>query len=192
MAPYYFETNEADDVLASLLHLRRCLSETKADRRAWKWVVLSLFSAIQGSIVCHAAGSTQTEVLTNRSAKTTLDWFDRSSESQGDFPDQKLAGPDTLYKRLNGSYIDIPPAGGVIKTDAEQDNSFEFIKSLRDDFNHFTPRGWLININDVKDSIPPLLRLIEAINAEGWGFRHGSPEEITAALDAIRADLMEF
>lgn len=192
MVPHYLQTSEVDDVLGSLVHLRRCLSETNADPQSWKWVVLSLFSAVQCSIVCHAAGSTQTEVLTKQSATATLNWLDGSPEVRGDFPDQKLAGPDTLYKRLNGSFTDIPPAGGVLKTDGKQDSSFLCIKSLRDDFNHFTPRGWSINIDDIKDSIPPLLELIEAIWAKGWGFRHGRPNEIKENLVAIQAELVKL
>ncbi|WP_309663456.1 hypothetical protein [Tabrizicola sp.] len=108
MISHYFETSEAEDVLGSLKHLKLSLAQTEHDAQAWKWVVLSLFSTVQGAIVCHASGTTQIECLRNDSAEQTLAWLQNLS---GPMPIEILASPDALFKRMNGTFTDFPPYG---------------------------------------------------------------------------------
>lgn len=185
----FFETSEPDDVLGSLEHFEWCLERTLTNPHEWKWVVLSLFGAVQGSIVCHAAGSTQTEVLTDESAKQMLLWLDAAPSVRGAYPTEKLAGPDTLYKRLNGTYPRMSPAGGVIRTTSAQDKAFSSLKGLRDDFNHFSPRGWLIEKELMLECIAPMLDLIETILRCGYAFRHGQTDAIHDAIQRSRKAL---
>jgi hypothetical protein len=179
----YFQTSEAEDVLGSLRHLKLCLAETEHDPQAWKWVVLSLFSAAQGAIVCHAAGTTQIECLTKDSATKVLAWLENPV---GTMPDEKLAGPDTLFKRMNGTFTDIPPCGGVIPTAPRTAKAFQRIKHLRDDFLHFRPKGWSIEKDYVKHEIATLSVLLRDIDDRGWAFRHLEPRGIVSqTIDEI-------
>lgn len=179
MASDYFETSEAEDVLGSLQHLKLSLAQTDDDPHAWKWVVLSLFNAVQGAMVCHASGSTQIECLKKHSAEQVLAWLNSLS---GPMPNEVLASPDTLFKRMNGSYADFPPYGGVIQTDAELEKSFKRVKDLRDKFLHFSPKGWSIEKVFITETVPPLLRLIGSIQACGWAFRHLDPPGVVGSI----------
>ena len=168
----YFETSEAEDVVGSLRHLKLCLAETRTDPQAWKWVVLSLFSAVQGSIVCHASGSAQIECLTKDSAMKMLAWLNDRTDAKANAPEEKLAGPSTLFKRLNGTYTDFPPSGGIIATDQATELSFSRVVGLRHDFSHFSPKGWAIEKTMITEAIPDLLKLILNIYSSGYAFRH--------------------
>ena len=179
MSEEYFTTSEAEDVLGSLAHLKLSLSQTAHDPQAWKWVVLSLFSALQGAIVCHFAGTTGTECLTKQSAAQVLRWL---RDLSGEMPSEQLAGPDTLFKRMNGTFTDIPPYGGVIQTNAETDKSFARLMQLRHDLSHFSPKGWWIDKGFITEAVPPLLKLIIEIQDRGWAFRHLEPPGIVGVL----------
>lgn len=183
----YFETNEAEDVLGSLRHLQLCLGQAAHDPQAWKWVVLSLFSAVQGSIVCHAAGTSKVQCLTDDSATKVLAWLEKRS---GPMPEEKLAGPGTLFNRMNGTYSKFPPYGGVITTSPECEQAFQRLKHLRDDLSHFSPKGWWIEKDFVKETIPPMLDLIDQIDARSWAFRHLEPHgSVSHLVQTIRTGL---
>jgi hypothetical protein len=175
----YFQTSEPEDALGSLRHLKLCLAETEHDPQAWKWVVLSLFSAVQGAIVCHLAGTTQVECLTDDSAAKTLAWL---YDCVGPQPKEKLAGPDTLFKRMNGTFTKLPPYGGVVPTSPETEAAFERLMHLRHDLSHFSPKGWSIGKDFIKDTVPPLLSLIREIDSQGWAFRHLEPPGIVGQV----------
>lgn len=183
MWPDYFETSEAEDVLGSLRHLKLCLAETNRDPHAWKWVILSLFSAVQGAIVCHASGTTQIECLTEDSAAKALAWLEKPSDVM---PDEKLAGPETLFKRMNGTYTKLSPAGGVIQTSARTARAFQRMKRFRDNLLHFRPMGWSVEKALVLEEIAPLLVLLRDIDDRGWAFRHLEPRGIVGqTIDEI-------
>ncbi len=175
----YFQTSESEDVLGSLRHLKLSLAQADLDPQAWKWVVLSLFSAVQGAIVCHASGTTQIECLKQHSAEQTLAWLRNLS---GPMPDELLASPEVLFKRMNGTFTDFPPYGGVIQTDHQTDKTFRRLKDLRDGLSHFSPKGWSIEKAFIAEAIPPLLKLIAEIQARGWAFRHLEPLGVVGCL----------
>ncbi len=180
----YFRTSEAEDVIGSLRHLKRCLDEAKHDPQAWKWVILSLFSAVQGSMVCHAAGSAQIECLKDDCATKMLAWLE---SHDGPKPEEELAGPDALFKRMNGTFGKLPPAGGVVSTSPATEEAFKRLKLLRDHLSHFSPKGWSIEKAFIEDAIPPLLSLIKEIELRGWAFRHLDPKGIVGrTIDDIQ------
>lgn len=66
---------------------------------------------------------------------------------------------------------------------------------MRDDFTHFTPKGWIIDLDYIVKNLHPCLELIEEIAVSGWAFRHTNKELISAeirkakqTLDDIRPD----
>ena len=78
----YVRTDERQDVLASLDHCARCLAETEHSDGAWKWVILSLHSALQGAMVCHLSGTAEAGALTPTCARKWFEWHacDRRDE----------------------------------------------------------------------------------------------------------------
>lgn len=79
----YVEFDECQDVLASLDQCVMCLEQTERSNGAWKWVILSLHSALQGAMVCHLSGTAQVGALTSRCATKWHEWYelDRRGET---------------------------------------------------------------------------------------------------------------
>ena len=71
----YVRTDECQDVLVSLEHCALSLRQARQSDRAWKWVILSLHSALQGAMVCHLSGTAQLGALTKKRAEEWLEWY---------------------------------------------------------------------------------------------------------------------
>ena len=68
----FIHTDESQDVLISLNHCFESLRRVRESPGEWKWVILSLHSAVQGAMVCHLSGTAGVGALTSESAKRTL------------------------------------------------------------------------------------------------------------------------
>ena len=86
----YVRTDECQDVLASLEQCAFSLAQVRRSERAWKWVILSLHSALQGAMVCHLSGTEQLGALRGDDAKRWREWNNNSiqggDENAGDPP----------------------------------------------------------------------------------------------------------
>jgi len=188
MSESWIETDEADDVVASLSVCALCLREIHEQPELWKWVIVSAHSALQGAIVCHLSGTAQIGALEDKSITARQDWHERDRrgeivrrEVEGEIhianprdnpPDPRLASPDVLFLRLRRADKRRERAGGEIKVCASEARSFRKLNSLRREFAHFTPKGWSIEISGLPLIVSHMMNLIERISEDYWPFRH--------------------
>ena len=190
----FVHTDERLDVLASLEQCALSLIETKRSDCAWKWAVLSLHSALQGAMICHLSGTAQVGALTERSAARWHDWhekdrrgeIDRVEDGAGEFgipsrrikhPSDKLledyvASARELFKRLTSVPSRLESAGGPIVVTSKHRKSFRRLHDLRNAFTHFSPKGWSIEVELIRDAMRDVLDVIERIEQDDWPFRH--------------------
>ena len=183
----YIRTDERLDVLASLESCADNLARTRESDRAWKWVVLSLHSALQGAMVCHLSGGLQIGALTDKCAAAWLKWFhERNPDEKA--PRKYLASAPQLLKRLTGStrQYDID-CGGIVEVGESQKKSFESLHALRNEFTHLPPQHWSIEIELIRESAKGVLDILESIASDPGPFRH--MEEIE--LSALQARIAE-
>ena len=196
----FVHTDERQDVLASLEHFATSLAEVKQSDGAWKWVVLSLHSALQGAMVCHLSGTEQIGALTPKCAEKWIEWHERDrrgeihyiKEGLDEFgvpvrrpktrrdqpPRDRVANAKELFRRLSSQSKRIEPGcGKIIKITSEQEKSFERLHDLRNNFTHFSPKGWSIEIQLIEGVIPDILDIIAHIADDWWPFRHMSDDE---------------
>ena len=196
----YVQTDERQDVLASLEHCAMCLADTERSDGAWKWVVLSLHSALQGAMVCHLSGTAEVGALTSACARQWSEWHERDRHGEIEYiddgvdelslpvrlprsprdrpPSDRVASAAELFKRLGSESERIESGcGRIIEITAAQRKSFERLHDLRNGFTHFSPRGWSIELQLIEDVVPDMLDVIAQIADDWWPFRHMSPEE---------------
>jgi hypothetical protein len=114
-----------------------------ADPYRWKWAIIALHSGLQGIMVLALQGSHGLHVLRAKDAKR---WMD-AHEGGGPYPDDlKLDDFLSLYKKIKGDkmlkYIDsrkFIPKG-------TQGSSVKLLNQLRNEFVHFTPRVWALDL----------------------------------------------
>lgn len=197
----YINFDERTDVIASLHLCLMCLRNLSDEPALWKWAILSLHSALQGAMVCHLSGSANIGALSDRSATAILEWHERDRRGeikkiddgiddvlglrkirfatrQDNPPIEQLADPLTLFKRLyNGNKRYEGGAGNVLEIADSQRASFHRLHKLRNDFAHFTPKGWSIELAGLPSIFLDIVEVIDNISADDWPFRNMEPPE---------------
>ena len=170
----WIETDECRDILGSLEQCALSLHQTRQSKPAWKWVVLSLHNALQGAMVCHLSGTAGLGALSERSCKDWLEWHERDRHGElEDFPPRDfVAGAPDLFKRLGNESSRIENGcGRVIAISDMQEKSFKRLHSLRNEFVHFSPKGWSIERKYISEIICDILDVICLILDDDWPFR---------------------
>ena len=57
--------------------------------------------------------------------------------------------------------------------------SFRRLHDLRNNFTHFSPKGWSIEVEFIQDVMRDVLDIIEQIEQDDWPFRHMEGEDRT-------------
>ena len=209
----YIHTDECLDVLASLEHCVLSMKQAQTSNRAWKWVVLSFHSALQGAMVCHLSGTAQLGALDQRTAAQWLRWHDsdrlgenrRVQQGVDEFgtpterierkkdqpPRDFVANASELFDRLSSQSKRIEAGcGGVIHITREQRIAFKRLHELRNQLSHFSPKGWSIELKLISESIYALLDVLCLILDDHWPFRHMSSahkRDLSGRIEEIRS-----
>ena len=142
----YARFDEIENVLSSLDLLAELAPIVKKRRVFWKWIIIAAHDAVQGALVCSIADLTGTSVLDKKSAKKMLDWLDDTSKK---YPGEWMADFTTLLQR---AAIDMAPS---------EAKDIRRLHSFRNDFAHFTPKSWSIEIAGLPRIVGVALRLVE-------------------------------
>ena len=192
----WVHTDECQDVLASLEQCAFSLAEARRSERAWKWVILSLHSALQGAMVCHLSGPERLGALKKRSAakwRTRNEkYIQNGAEDAYDPDEERLADAKELFKRLHCSKARIEDeCGGEISITEQQRESFKRLHELRNEFSHFSPKGWSIGLCGTKQVIDDVLNIMCLIADDGWPFRNMAEQDrsiLRSKIEGIRRE----
>jgi hypothetical protein len=207
----WLRVDENTDVLVSLSECLHCVRRVREESAFWKWAILSLHNALQGAMVCHLSGTAQLGALSEKSVGAWLTWHDRDgrgeinrvADGSDEFgfpkfkfvtdddcpPRDHLADSKTLFKRLSSERKRREGgAGAVLEITDSQRDSFRRLNNLRNDFSHFTPKGWSIELAGLPRIFIDAVDVIELIAADPWPFRH-MDEEDRAGMDELLRQL---
>ena len=172
----WIRTNEAEDVAASLRHALRCREFVLLDSQAWKWLALALHSALQGACVCRlVTTASPVGAVAERNAAEWLEYFEKSStEPNMTTPRTYLLSLPELLKaaRKPGSAGDGSGESGITVADDEVQWLTRFHNEIRNQFVHFEPRGWSLDISGIPELSKVIVKIIRDIMELGWAFRH--------------------
>ena len=176
----WITTDEADDVAGSIRHALLSFDATSKDDHAWKWVALSLHSALQGACICHLTTSASPlGAVTKRNTAEWLNYFEISrSDPSAKAPETFLMPlPDLLKKvRQPHSAGDRSNEIGIIISDQELVWLRDFHDGIRNQFTHFEPMSWSIEISGIPRLAELAARIITEILGLGYAFRHKERE----------------
>lgn len=186
----WLETNAAEDVAGNIRHALRCVEFALEDPQAWKWVILALHAALQGACMCHL--TTTAAPLGATTPKSTAEWcmyFENSRTDPGAKPPKQtimLSLPALLLAIRKDAPDAIGRACEPIHVDQAELAWLKRIHSeIRNQFVHFEPISWSIDLSGVPDIARLIARIIGEILDCGWAFQHMDASK----KDAMRADL---
>lgn len=172
----WVQTDEAEDVASSLRHVLRCRQYVSEDIHICKWIALALHSALQGACVCHlVTTASPVGAITKRNAGEWLAYFEESRDNpDARAPDAHLLTLPDLLKAVRKplSAGDRSNSAGVHLTDGELEWLRRVHQDVRNQFVHFEPMGWSLEISGLPELGKLIARLIEEMLDIGWAFRH--------------------
>ncbi|UCI29438.1 hypothetical protein [Mesorhizobium sp. B4-1-4] len=190
----WLRVDENTDVLTSLSECLHCVRRASDEPGLWKWAIHSLHSALQGAMVCHLSGTAQLGAQSDRCVRKILDWHERDRRGEVErvlvredewgpifqpkrqedaFPEERLASAPDLFERLHNDVKRVEGgAGALLALLPHHHRSFGKLNTLRNDFVHFTPKGWSIELAGLPRICADVTSVIDIIAADPWPFRH--------------------
>jgi hypothetical protein len=147
----YFD--EREDVLTSTDLLAIVTPKLKKQPSYWKWMIIAAHNGLQGALVCAIQNTSATNVLNKKSATKMLNYL---KTLEGDRPQEYLADFVTLLKEYRKKY----PSHGITPEQLKSIHGLH--KQFRNNFAHFVPKGWWIEIAMLPPIIESALDLIES------------------------------
>ncbi len=178
LGAHYIRTDEADDVAGSVRHAVKCWDMVGNDEQAWKWLALALHSSLQGACVCHLTTTAQpVGAVTKKNAVEWLTYFEASRTTPGVEPPGTYLL--TLPELLKAVRRERSSGNGhenvrVLINDQELGWLKRFHSEIRNQFIHFKPQGWSIDVSGVPGLGRLTGRIIGNILENDWAFRHKS------------------
>jgi len=140
----------------------RLAGDLQHDYSMWRWVIIALHNAVQGFMVLslrHGNG------LLALSDKSYAEWMD-AHEKGGPYPsDEKLDTYLNLYKKIKNKELGQIGGNRRFEPKGTEGKSIKKLDALRNDFIHFTPKGWSLKIDGLPQICADCLRLIAFL---GW------------------------
>lgn len=193
----YIETDERLDVICSLQIVVMALGEVRSNSGLWKWVILGLHNAFQAAMVCHLTDTAGLGAFKYSDEQRWLEWYKNTENVEGiedeDEPRLHVAPPRELFKRVFeiSSRIDNETTI-LLEADKNEKNAFELLCNLRNEFAHFRPKGWSLEISGLPEMSCQILKMILEISENGWAFRHLNEYEKTELMSLIENLKMEL
>lgn len=161
MSGYWIQTNEHEEAVSALEVAAEWVGRISAKMDHWKWVVLALHNAAQGFMVLALRGTDGLRPLKNDIAEQWLKAYDEG----GDYPIERLDTYLNLYKKVKSDVMLFQTNSRKFSPSGTQGWSIKKLNSLRNEFVHFLPRSWSLEVSGMPQICLDCLDLVEFL---GW------------------------
>ncbi|MCU0342402.1 MAG: hypothetical protein MUF28_01115 [Ignavibacterium sp.] len=151
-----------DEQTNALDYLEKCFSFLKTveyEPQNWKWVIITLHSALYGFAVSACKGMNSDSVITRTKS---------GHERLVDFDEALKRCQDPTWMRVNINYEEFKFSHNQLKSIRK------LHKALRNNFEHFTPKSWSIELHSFPDMVYDcfeVIRLLIIYSDVSWGLR---------------------
>lgn len=155
---HWIKTDELNEAILALDILSEYLVKVLDDTYYWKWSIISLHNSLQGFMVCALRGSNGINVLNNDSVK---EWIERHENGNGNYVIEKLDEFLNLYKKIKSDKMLMFGNSNKFSPEKQQGLSIKKINKLRNEFIHFTPKGWSLEVSELPQIVEDCVDIIQ-------------------------------
>lgn len=185
----YFRTDTEHDAVFSLVAASDFLAIADKKPHYWRWVVLAVHSAVQGSLALALTNGNIFHVQKPGVASRMLAAL--KSKGQGlNFPDPHMDNFLRLYAKAK--QVDFLRSGATpLPTDERHERALVSLDEMRDEFTHFNSKSWSIEIAHIAETAAVACEVIEHVFKSRSVLWHSDELEAEAsrALGALKAAL---
>lgn len=157
----WFRTDETEEAVSALEALAEWTGKLLSDISYWKWVIIATHNATQGFMVLALRGTNRLTPLRDDIAKKWLEAHDNKT----DYPIEKLDRFLSLYKKIKSDLMHFYIHSKKLDATQSQDKSIRKLNYFRDDFIHFLPQSWSIEVS----GLPKIcMDCLDVIHFLGW------------------------
>jgi hypothetical protein len=157
MTEHWLHTDEKADLITSLAMLEVVLGQTAKDTAAWKWVVIATHSALQSAIACHLEAIGNSLLVAKQDDAEA--WL-KAHEDGTPYPVMMMDSFPNLYKKMKHQEIN----GYKFTPRGTQGRSIIKINEYRNEFIHFMPKGWVLEVGGLPTMCKDCLDVINELN----------------------------
>jgi hypothetical protein len=148
---------EETNALDYLERAGQFITEADTNPKAWKWVVLALHGALYGFAIAACKGTNYETVI--RKTKKGAEYLISLDEALTRCADSALMG--TVYGAL-----------ALRLTESQKDSIRRLKKTLRNNFEHYAPRLWSIEIHGLPQISMDVLDVISFLAVDTVRYQH--------------------
>lgn len=180
--PLFLRTNEQEEAVRSLEWAETQAQLIATDPYHWKWVLIAMHNAAQGFMVLALWNGNGLLALRPKIAAKWLTAY----ENGGPFPVEKLDEFLNLYAKVKDSENFDTIGSGPFNALPMHDFSLEQLNSIRNEFIHFTPKGWSLELAGLPGICLHALELMQWLGQESTAILWYKPAHRVRAKRAIR------
>ena len=113
----------------------------------WKWSIIGLHSVVQAFMVLALERGNGIAAMSEQCAKAWLEAYHKGER----LPKERMDTFPSLYKKIKSSDVEGYVDSRKFKASAEHDYAMEKLNELRNEFVHFMPKSWAIELSGLPD-----------------------------------------
>ena len=170
----WLRLSEETNALDYLEKAHLFLNNVDQDKRAWKWVILCLHTSIYGWAICTLRGTNPDRVtITTNKGREKL-----------------ISFPEAIARCQNPRFMKMTISSKVLLLSPSQRESIRLLKSVfRDNFEHFIPKAWSIEIHGFPRMAIDILEVIRFLALESGNYTHLSHSEMRRVRSLVHQSI---
>ena len=157
----WLRTDEREESVSALAMMRDSTAKVIEDVYQWKWTVIAAHNALQGFMVLALRNGNNLAVMPEKLAGKWLEAY----RAEKQLPEERLDSFPNLYKKIKSEEMEFLVSSKRFKPSAKHDRAVDKLIEFRNDFIHFVPKGWSIEVSGFPEIC---LRILEIIRFLGW------------------------
>lgn len=157
----WLRTDETEEAISALEMIAEAVPSLIADTYRWKWVIIITHNALQGFMVLALRHGNGLLALKDEIAAQWL----KAYREGGEYPVEKLDNFLNLYKKVKSDRMLCYGHSKKFKATPDHNRSVKKLNELRNEFIHFVPKGWSLELTGLPEICIACLEVIEFL---GW------------------------
>lgn len=150
MTEKWLRLDELENAIDNLEMAAHFLEQVPSEKK-WKWTIIAIHQALYGFAICSVQGTDASWLIDKRSKKD----------------EEKLISVwEALKRAKDARWMHLGISQPLVTTPDEDAAIERLIKEFRNEFEHFRPKHWSIEVSGMPDIIARVLRVIRFLALE--------------------------
>lgn len=158
----YLSLSEEENALDYLEQAYNFIKQAENNNLAWKWAIIALHGALYGFAICTLKGTNPDRVTYNTKSGKKLISFN-----------------EALKRCQKPKYMHMLVTSKCLQLTDQQNKSIHYLKdTFRNNFEHFIPKSWFIELHGIPQIVIDVLNIIRFLSLDTGNFIHLTQKQI--------------